>query len=134
MVDLLKEYKEKRFELKEETYAIIGACMEVHRHLGRGFSEIVYKDALEHEFHGRNIPYEREKNFEVQYKGVTLRHSFSADFIVFDSVILEAKAQTNGWAEGNSTQLINYLAISKCAVGLLVNFGENSLQYRRLVL
>ncbi len=77
---------------KEESYQIIAACLEVHRILGKGFSEIVYKDALEYEFQRMNIPYEREKIFDVDYKDIVLKHKFTADFIVYDKIILEVKA------------------------------------------
>ena len=73
---------------EDETYKIIGICMEVHRELGRGFSEIVYKDALEWEFTQRNIPFQREKIYEVRYKQIVLPHSFVADFVIFDNIIL----------------------------------------------
>jgi GxxExxY protein len=77
---------------KNESYNIIGKCFEVHNNLGPGFLEIVYKDALEYEFRKANIPYQREKEYIVNYKGVTLPHKFYADFVVFDKIILEAKA------------------------------------------
>ncbi len=67
---------------KEEAFKIIGVCMEVHRILGKGLLEIVYKDALEYEFKKRGIPYEREKEYPVKYKDVILPHSFNADFVV----------------------------------------------------
>jgi len=67
---------------KEESYRIIGKCMEVHNNLGAGFLEIVYKDALEYEFGKANIPYEREKVYEVNYKEIILPHRFYADFVV----------------------------------------------------
>ncbi len=72
---------------KEEAYNIIGICMEVHNNLGAGFSEIVYKDALELEFKLAGINYEREKEYSVQYKGNILPHKFYADFVVFDNII-----------------------------------------------
>ena len=77
---------------KEESYTIIGKCFEVHNNLGRGFLEIVYKDALEYEFRKAGIPYEREKEYTVNYKGLILPHKFYADFVVFDKIILEIKA------------------------------------------
>ncbi|MEP6615135.1 MAG: GxxExxY protein [Ginsengibacter sp.] len=66
--------------------------MEVHRVLGMGFKEVVYKDALELEFKAREILYQREYEFKVEYKGEILQHKFYADFIVFDSMILEVKS------------------------------------------
>ena len=76
---------------KEESYSIIGLCMEVHNQLGHGFSEIVYKDALEFEFSENGIVYEREKEYPVFYKGNLLKHKFYADFVVLDKIILEVK-------------------------------------------
>lgn len=67
---------------KNEFYAIIGKCMSVHNYLGAGFAEVVYKDAIEHELRMAGIPFEREKEFEINYKGVILPHKFYADFVV----------------------------------------------------
>ena len=119
--------------LKEESYKIIGICMEVHRQLGRGFLEIVYKDALEYEFKKKNIKYEREKMYEIQYKNIILPHKFYADFVVFDQVILEIKCGS-GIVDEFFAQTINYLAVSECELGLIVNFGKDSLEYKRVVL
>ena len=107
--------------------------MEIHRTLGKGFLEIVYKDALEYECKKQFVPYEREKKFEVAYKEIILPHNFYADFVIFDKVITEIKSQS-GLAEENYAQLINYLAVSKCPVGLLINFGEESLRLKRFAL
>ena len=77
---------------KDECYRIVGLCMKVHSKLGKGFKEIVYKDALVIEFIRNEIPYQREKPFKIQYEDVVLRHEFTADFFVFNSLILEIKA------------------------------------------
>ena len=126
-------FSESKYPLQKETYEIIGVCMEVHRNLGHGFLEIVYKDALEFEFKQREILYTREKKYEVDYKGYILPHKFHADFIVYDNVILEVKA-TKGIAEDHYARVLNYLAASKCKIGLVVNFGEPSLQTKRIIL
>jgi GxxExxY protein len=118
---------------KEESFRIIGLCMEVHNNLGKGFLEIVYKDALEYEFRKNNIPFEREKEYEVNYKDIILPHKFYADFVVFDKIILEVKGMT-GIAEEHIAQTLNYLKVSGLKLGLIVNFGELSLQYKRVVL
>lgn len=123
----------KEFPLKEETHTIIGICMEVHRILGKGLLEIVYKDAIEHEFRLKRVPYAREKEYVVRYKEIILPHKFYADFVVYDSIILEAKAE-RAFINEHYSQLINYLRISGCKVGLLVNFGESSLTWKRIVL
>jgi GxxExxY protein len=117
---------------KEEFYKIIGLCMEVHKTLGRGFLEIVYKDALEYEFKKNKISYEREKEYEIPYKEIILSHKYYADFVVFDKIILEVKA-VNGIADEFIKQILNYLSASKNKLGIIVNFGEDSLKYKRLV-
>jgi len=118
---------------KDESYKIIGLCMEVHKNLGRGFLEVVYKDALEYEFKTNNIIYQREKEYKIEYKNIILPHKFFADFIVFNKIILEVKA-VNGIVDEFIKLTLNYMACSKCRVGILVNFGEDSLKYKRLVL
>ncbi len=118
---------------KDECYQIIGKCMEVHNNLGAGLLEIVYKDALEHEFSIADIIYEREKMYEVNYKGIFLPHKFYADFVVNDKIILEIKG-TNGISSESVAQAINYLKISKNRLALIVNFGESSLRYKRVVI
>ncbi|MCD6066286.1 MAG: GxxExxY protein [Bacteroidetes bacterium] len=115
------------------TYKTIGCCFDVHNELGKGFSEIVYKDALEYELKKRNINYSREKKFEIKYKDIILPHCFFADFVINDQIILEVKAQ-QGVIDEHIKQVLNYLAISECELGLLVNFGESSLKYKRLAL
>ena len=127
------KYSEEEYPLQKESYEIIGICMEVHRELGRGLLEIVYKDAIEYEFKKKQIPYEREKKYEVEYKGIVLPHHFFADFVVFDKIILEVKAQKEIIDE-HYNWTINYLAISGCPLGLIVNFGKNSLKTKRVVL
>src|SRR5207302_1256340 len=97
--------------LKEESYIIVGICMEVHPELGMGFKEIVYKDALEYEFTRNNIPYRRERNYVIPYKDTILRHSYSADFIVYDPIILEVKA-TSMIVTRFVKETINYLKAS----------------------
>ncbi len=117
---------------KEEFYKIIGVCMDVHKTLGHGFLEIVYKDAIELEFNSRGIPYSREKSYKIQYKDVILPHLFHADFVVYDSIILEVKAMS-GICEDHLTQTLNYLKVSGCKLGLIVNFGQPKLQNQRVV-
>jgi len=118
---------------KEESYKIIGTCMEIHNNLGAGFLEIVYKDALEYEFRKAGIPYEREKEYTVNYKNVILPHKFYADFVVFDKIILEVKA-VSGIADEFVAQAINYLKVSQNQLALIVNFGELKLNFKRIVL
>lgn len=106
--------------------------MEVHRNLGHGFLEIVYKDAIEYEFNKNGIPYEREKKYEIDYKNIILSHYYYADFIVFNNIILEIKCAA-GIIDEHIKQVLNYLAVSKCRLGLIINFGRESLEYKRLV-
>ena len=118
---------------KEESFKIIGLCMEVHRHLGKGYDEVDYKDALEFELSQNTISYCREKEFQIQYKSIVLAHRYFADFVVFDKILLEAKA-IECLSDVHVKQVLNYLAASKLKLGLLVNSGEDSLAYKRIVL
>ncbi|MFA5403356.1 MAG: GxxExxY protein [Ignavibacteria bacterium] len=129
----MEKYSKDNYPLQEETFQIIGICMEIHRILGKGLLEIVYKDALEYELKNKNILYEREKKYDIQYKEIILSHNFYADFVIMDKIIVEIKAQKN-LAEEHFNQVLNYLAISKCKVGLIINFGESSLKYKRVIL
>lgn len=124
MVDLI---------FKEEVYDIIGVCMEVHRELGKGFSEIVYKDAIEYECKQKQFLYNREEEFLVHYKDIILPHKYFADFVVFGKIILEIKS-CEGIVQEHVGQTLNYLAASKLKIGLIVNFGKNSLEYKRIIL
>ncbi|WP_026724186.1 GxxExxY protein [Flavobacterium sasangense] len=117
---------------EEETFKIIGICMEVHRNLGPGLLEVVYKDALEIEFKANDIPFEREKEFSIEYKGIILPHKFYADFIVNEDIVLEVKAVKEFSGE-HTAQVLNYMKLSNSEIGLLVNFQNKSLQHKRLV-
>lgn len=112
----------ENFPLKIETYEIIGLCMEVHRILGHGFSEVVYKDAIETEAVNRQFFLEREKELEIEYKGIVLRHKFFADFVLFNTIILEIKPCSGGFADEHIAQTLNYPKVSRCRIGLLINF------------
>lgn len=118
---------------KAEAFQIIGCCMEVHRELGKGHDEVIYKDALQVEFGLKQIPFSRETEYTVSYKGVVLPHKYYADFVVMDKIILEAKA-VESLIESHVKQVLNYLAAAKLKLGLLVNFGEDSLVWKRVVL
>lgn len=118
--------------MKEESYELIGVCMEVHNELGMGFKEEVYKEAIEIEFRERGIPFKREVSFNIEYKGKQLKRKYPADFVVFDSIILEAKAATK-IVGPFIAQTINYLKASGIKLGIIVNFGEPTLKYKRVV-
>lgn len=122
----------ENFYLKEETFKIIGICMEVHKILGKGHSEVVYKDALEYEFNKNNIPFVREKEFKVKYKDTYLKHKFYADFVVFDTITLEIKT-VECFNVSHYNQCLNYLKISGYQLALLANFNLISLEYKRIV-
>lgn len=117
---------------KDECFTVIGLSMKVHNNLGKGFKEVVYKDALEIEFKNNNIPFEREKPFKISYEGTILPHSFIADFLIYDSIILEIKA-SSFFHPDNFKQTINYLKASKIKLGILINFGESKLNFKRIV-
>lgn len=119
--------------LKDEVYKIVGLCMEVHKILGKGHSEVVHKDALEYEFRLNHIPFEREKEYKISYKDIILPRKYNADFVVFDEIIFEVKAISQ-LTTSDTKQTLNYLASSKNRLGLLVNFGEDSLKYKRVIL
>lgn len=118
---------------KSLTGLIIGGAFEVHKHLGHGFLEVVYKDALEIEFKKCGIPFAREVEYAVEYNGITLPHSFFADFIIDEKVILEVKAKSN-IGDADYAQTINYLKCSGCPVGLIINFGNTSAEVKRVAL
>ena len=120
--------------LEDISYNIIGACMRVHSFLGHGFLEIVYKDAMQIEFAENQIDFTREKEFDINYKGIILPHKFYADFFVMDNVIVEAKATKDGMSNDFIAQTLNYMKVSCCSLGLIINFGKSSLEYKRLVL
>ena len=115
------------------TFAIIGAAMEVHKQLGCGFLEAVYQEALAIEFSKQNIPFKREVRLPNHYKRQLLATVYCADFICFDSVVIELKALAH-MSGTEEAQVINYLKATGYGVGLLLSFGGRSLQHRRLVL
>ena len=115
------------------TYAIIGAAMEVHRELGPGFLEKVYHEALIEEFDLRAIPYLHEPPLPVHYKAKRLRTVYEPDFVCFGSVLVELKAQ-KFVGDPETAQVLNYLKASKLATGLLINFGEASLDFERFAM
>ena len=117
---------------KNENYEIVGICMEVHRILGPGLLEIVYKDALEIEFKNHHIPYEREKEYNVEYKGIILPHKFYADFVVYDDIILEIKS-IKEISNDHLAQTLNYMKLADTPVGIIANFQNKSLVHKRLI-
>lgn len=118
---------------KHEVFQLVGLCMEIHRVLGKGHDEVIYKDALVVELRNVGIPFCREKNYEIKYKEITLPHFYYADFVVWEKILFEGKA-VEKLTEAHAKQVLNYLAASKLRLGLLVNFGGNSLEWKRIIL
>ena len=117
---------------KDEAYEIVGMCMEVHNQLGNGLLEIIYKEAMELEAEDRGMEYEREKEYPVYYKNYLLKKKFFADFVFFNKIIVEIKAK-DSFANEDIAQVINYLKLSKCKLGLLINFGKTKLEVKPIV-
>jgi GxxExxY protein len=120
-------------ELERETFAINGVGMEVHSQLGPGYDEPVYHEAMEVEFGHRNIPYVSEPEMKVIYKGKFMKKKYRPDFMVFDAVVVEIKAHSAPLSKVDSKRLINSLTASGKKVGLLINFGRDSLEHHRFV-
>lgn len=116
----------------ELTGKIIGAAMEVHRILGPGFLEAVYEEALAHELKLRGIPFERQVDLQIHYKDITA-HYYRADFLVDGKVVVDTKA-IKKITEIDEAQIINYLKATRYRVGLILNFGARSLEYKRRIL
>ena len=117
---------------KEENYAIIKACLEVHNHLGNGFLEAVYQEALEYEFELQNIPSVSEYPLQIIYKNKILRKEYIPDFICYNKIIVELKAATE-LSPAHISQVLNYLKTTGFRLGLLINFGESSLEWKRII-
>jgi GxxExxY protein len=116
---------------KDETEKILKACINVHNELGNCFLEPVYQEALAFEFDLLGIPYEKEVKLEISYKGHKLDKIYYADFVCFESIIVELKAVSK-LINAHKAQLINYLNAINKEVGLLINFGEASLKWQRI--
>lgn len=115
-----------------QTYAIIGAAMEVHKVLGNGFLEAVYAEALSAELSLRKIPFKREVEFQVRFKDVILNSRYRVDFLCFENIIVEIKALPD-LTNRERSQTINYLKASGLKKALLFNFGAPRLRFDRLV-
>lgn len=119
-----------QFIFGNETYAIIGAAMEVHNTLGFGFIESVYQEAMEVELTKRNIPFIAQHKIQIHYKDVLLNQFFKADLFCYNKIIVELKAVSNILPE-HEAQIINHVRATGTKLGLLLNFGEDSLYVKR---
>lgn len=127
-----KNIKMTELIYKDEVYEIIGAAMEVHKELGCGFLEAVYQEALEIELKDRKIPFESQKQLEIVYKGKQLEKEYFADVVCYGKIIVELKALDRLTSKEES-QVLNYLKASGLKVGVLINFGGASLEWKRFV-
>ena len=118
---------------KAETYQIVGAAMNVHKELGGGFLESVYQEPFGIELAEQRIPFEKEVKIPIVFKGNTLSKFFVADFVCHDEIIVELKC-CSMILEEHYAQVINYLKATKKPLGLLLNFGPSSLEFKRVIL
>jgi len=118
---------------KEQTFKILGICMKIHSVMGIGLKEVNYKDAMEIDFLEQGIEFKRECMFTVKYKEQVLRNPYIADFVVFDSIIIEIKSTASLNAQ-HLAQGLSYLSVSSKKIGLIINFGERSLTWKRIIL
>ena len=124
------ENEKDKMIFPHEAYEIIGAAMEVHNTLGQGFLESVYQEAMEIELSKRNIPFESQSKIQIQYKDIALELYFVADFVCYDKIIVELKSVSAILPE-HEAQIINYLRATGFKLGILLNFNEESLFYKR---
>lgn len=108
---------------KNESYEIVGACFEVYKTMGCGFLESVYQECLEKEFRSRNIPFESQKEIDLEYKGEKLTQKYKPDFICYGKIIVEIKAVSN-LIDEHRAQILNYLHATQYKLGILINFGH----------
>ena len=118
--------------LEEETYKVLGACIKVHKQLGNGFSEEVYQEALVKEMDEAEIPFEQEKKLSIHYNGNKLNKFITADFVCFQRIMIDIKC-LNFINQNIKRQAVNILKSTNLEVGLLINFGEQSLTWKRIV-
>lgn len=117
----------------DECYKLIGACFEVYREKGCGFTEPIYQESLEVELQMQGIPFERQRVLQLEYKGHLLKHGFVVDLVCYGKIILELKAVSHLVNE-HRAQLLNYLSATGMKLGLLVNFGHHpKLEWERIV-
>jgi GxxExxY protein len=119
---------------REEVYAVIGACMAIHKDKGNAFVEPVYQDALEIELELSGIPSDPQRNYPIQYRGRTLKHTYTPDLLCFGKIIVELKA-VKALTDEHRAQVLNYLKVTRHNLGLIVNFGSHPrLEWERIIL
>lgn len=129
MPDILKEHD---LIYKDEFYKIVGCAMEVHRELGSGFLEAVYQEALILEFNNQGIPHRSQQEIDIYYKEKLLNKKYISDFLCYNEIIVELKTVEKLKSE-HYAQVLNYLKATKCTLGILINFGSSSLEYKRII-
>ncbi len=118
---------------REESYKIMGACFEVYKEKGCGFTESVCQECLQIEFRNQGIPFVAQPVIELEYKGTKLEQYFKPDFVCFDSIVVELKALSK-LIDEHRAQALNYLHATKFRLCLLVNFGHHpKVEYERIV-
>ncbi|MBI5118711.1 GxxExxY protein [Candidatus Poribacteria bacterium] len=122
----------EKYPFSDITYGVIGVAMEVHSELGPGFLEPVYHEALSIEMTRKGMLYFSEPQIDIRYKDTVLNKKYSPDFLVADTVVVELKALPK-LTSTEESQIINYLKATRKTVGLLVNFGASSLEFRRFI-
>lgn len=117
---------------EDETYKILGACIQVHKKLGCGFTAPIYREALAKELTAANIPFEQKKKLPVFYEGAPLEDCFEADFVCYDTMILEIKS-LGAIPQTLKQQVLQFLKATQLQIGYLVNFGEQQLTWKRYI-
>ena len=118
---------------KDEVYAIIGAAMDVYNNLGPGFAEPVYQEAFYVEMTNRNIPVKTQQELAILYKGKPLQKTYVADYVAYETIIIEIKALIQLGSQ-EEAQLLNYLKATASPLGLLINFGAlHDLEWKQIV-
>ena len=119
---------------EELSYNIQGACFEVYRTMGCGFLESVYQESLKIDFSDRGIPFDSQKELDLEYKGKRLKQRYMPDFVCYGKIIIELKA-VDKIASEHKAQLLNYLHATGMRLGLLVNFGHHpKLEWKRMII
>ena len=123
---------ESKLIFEEESYKILGVCIAVHKKMGSGFEQEVYEEVLQKEFIKHGIPFEKKKKLSLFYEGDPLQKYFIADFVCYDAIILDVRSM-NFIHNNSKQQVVNYLKATNFQLGFLINFGEPSLKWKRVI-